>query len=385
MAGEVDLLSLAVTGVAAFFSLGIFIAIIFYSVYYRRGSKVDRSNPPQYNHLVELAWTGIPLFIALGIFVWATSLYFKNVRVPRNAMEIHVVGKQWMWKMQHPSGRWENNELHVPAGRPVVLTMTSEDVVHSFYVPAFRLKQDVIPGQFTQMWFEATKPGTYHLFCAEFCGTLHSTMAGSVTVMDPADYERWLTEGNVRENVAAAGERLFRRHGCSGCHGTGASVRAPSLEGIYGRPVPVQVRKEGVPLEQTQATTTIADTRYIHDSIVLPEQEIAAGYSPIMPSYKNRLTEEEILRIVAYIRALGNVREPGRGLQTPGGARQDNTNTLGREDYDARTGFVPQTMPSGSGGPAGGAGGGGGAAAPPFGGPGGAGGTTNRTTERTPR
>jgi cytochrome c oxidase subunit 2 len=255
-----------------------------------------------------------------------------------------------MWKLQHPSGRWEMNELHVPVGKPVVLTMTSEDVIHSFYVPAFRIKQDVIPGRFTQMWFTPTKPGAYHHFCAEFCGTMHSGMVGTVYVLDQGDYEKWLTEGNVRETAASRGAALFRKHGCSGCHGAGASVRAPALEGIYGRSVPVQVRKAGVPLDQTPATTMIADTRYIHDAIVLPEQEVAAGYKPIMPSFKNQLTEEEILNLVAYIRSLSDRREPAVG-------RRDVSGQRGPEDYRARTGFVPQNMPSGTreAGPRGGA------------------------------
>lgn len=339
IAPEMDLLYLAITGVAVFFTIGIFIAVVFLAVKYRRGAKVDRSRPPQYNHVVEFVWTVVPLGIAMGIFVWSASLYFRAVRVPPGAMDIHVVGKQWMWKMQHPNGRWENNELHLPVGRPIQLTMTSEDVIHSFYVPAFRLKQDVVPGQFTKMWFTPTQPGTYHLFCAEFCGTLHSQMVGTVYVMDPADYERWLAEGPGQETVAAAGARLFRKHGCSGCHAANSSVRAPLLEGKFGRPVPVQRPKAGVPLEQVQAETIIMDQRYIHDSIVLPEQEVAAGFRPIMPSYKNRISEEEIFQIVHYIKSLGAASQPQAG-----GTRQDNTNRLTREDYEARTGFEPENM-----------------------------------------
>jgi cytochrome c oxidase subunit II len=355
-----DLLFTAISAVAVFFSAAIFITIIAFAVRYRVGSRVDRSHPPLHNIPVELAWTIIPLGIAMGIFAWATSLYFHNVRVPPGAMEIHVVGKQWMWKLQHPSGRWENNTLHVPAGRAVKLTMTSEDVIHSFYVPAFRLKQDVIPGQFTQMWFTPTTPGEYHLFCAEFCGTLHSSMVGTVYVMDPKDYETWLSEGNVRQSAAMEGSRLFRRHGCSGCHGANSSVRAPLLEGIFGKPVPVQIAPAGVPAKQlasvlanVQAQTLIADTRYIHDSIVLPEKEIAAGYKPIMPSFKNRLTEEEVFNLVAYIRTLGEARQTGTGRQdytnrVSPGSRQDNTGNLTAEDYRARTGFVPDNVGGGN-------------------------------------
>jgi cytochrome c oxidase subunit II len=378
VAQQIDLASLAVTLNAVFFSVAIALVILYLVVKYRRGSKVDRSNAPAHNNAVEITWTVVPLIIALALFAWVTVIYFHMIRVPPNAMEIQVVGKQWMWKMQHPSGRWENNRLHVPVGRPVVLTMTSEDVIHAFYVPAFRLKQDVIPGQFTQMWFQATTPGTYHLFCAEFCGTLHSTMVGEVIVMEPAEYERWLREGDAGTSSAVEGARLFRRHGCSGCHGANSSVRAPLLEGIYGKPVAVQLPKPGVKLEQIQATTRIADLRYIHDSIVLPEKEVAAGFKPIMPTFKNRLTEEEILKIVAYIRSISTRDEPGAGREdytdrADPGRRQDHTNDLSEEDYRARTGFVPTNMDRirrGGAGVTGGGGGaaGGGAAAPRSGG-----------------
>lgn len=336
ISGELDLLYIAVTAVTILFSAAIFGAILYFAVKYRRGNRVDRSNPPQHNTYVELAWTIIPMGIALGIFAWATSLFFTMVRVPPDALDIHVVGKQWMWKLQQPTGRWEMNELHVPVGRPVVLSLTSEDVIHSFFVPAFRVKQDVVPGQFTKLWFTPTKAGEYPLMCAEFCGTLHSTMVGTVTVMEPADYERWLAEGNQRLTVAAEGASLFRKHGCSGCHAGNSSVRAPLLEGIYGRPVPVQVRKPGVPLEETPATTVEVDLRYVHDSIVLPEKEIAAGYKPIMPTFKDRLSEEEILKLVAYIRSLAAVRPPQAG--------RDHSGSLSSEDYEARTGFIPENI-----------------------------------------
>lgn len=360
VANDIDLHFWAITSVAVFFSLLIAVGIVTLGVKYRQGAKADRSRPPQYNVPIELAWTIIPLGIAMGIFVWSASLYFRQAKVPEGALEIQVVGKQWMWKLQHPTGRWENNELHVPLGRPVVLNMTSEDVIHAFYVPEFRVKQDVIPGQFTRMWFTPTRAGTYRLYCAEFCGTLHSTMIGTVFVQEPADYERWLAEGKHTESVAAEGERLFRMHGCSGCHGANSSVRAPLLEGIYGRMIPVQIVQPGKPLEQTQATTIEADLRYIHDSIVLPEKEIAAGYKPIMPTFKNRLTEEEILKLIAYIRSLApkNAAEQGRA---------DNSGRLSEEDYRARTGFVPPNMNQLRGGGAGVRGQGGNAAGAPAG------------------
>lgn len=343
IAGDIDAVALFVTLVAVFFSVGIAVAIILFAVKYRRGARVDRSNAPLHSVPVEIAWTVIPLIIALSIFGWASTLYFRHMQVPPGAMEVYVVGKQWMWKLQHPEGRWEMNELHVPVGKPVVLTMTSEDVIHSFYVPAFRLKQDVIPGQFTQLWFTPTKPGTYHLFCAEFCGAFHSTMVGTVTVMEPDEYAKWLTTGNVQQTFAEVGAQLFRQYGCSGCHAGNSSVKAPPLEGIFDKSVPVQIPRPGTPLEQIPATTVVADTKYIHDSIVQPEKLIAAGYRNIMPSFRNRLTEEQIFALVHYIRSMAEQAPPARG------SRGDVTG-LTPEDYKARIGFVPDNIKQITGG-----------------------------------
>jgi cytochrome c oxidase subunit 2 len=355
----IDQIILAITLTAAFFSVGIFVALIYFAVKYRRGTKVDRSNPPLYNLPIEIVWTGIPLLLAMALFVWSTAGYLVNKRMPAGAMDIYVIGKQWMWKMQHPEGRWENNELHVPVGRPVRLTMTATDVIHSFFVPAFRLHQDVIPGSYTQLWFTPSKVGEYHLFCAQFCGTLHSQMTGTVYVMDPADYEQWLRAGTSPETLADIGHELFIRNGCSGCHGGNGSVRAPRLDGIYGRPIPVQIPPEGLTgaalyaaLKKTIATTEIADDRYIHDSIVLPEKEVAAGYLPVMPTFKNKLTEEEIFDLTAYIKSLATPEgQRARGVSMP------PTRTLSPEEYRARTGFVPANIKSLTGGTTGAAGG----------------------------
>jgi cytochrome c oxidase subunit 2 len=318
---------------------------------------VDRSNPPLENLPIEIAWTGIPLVISIGLFVWSTAVFLENKRMPAGALEIYMVGKQWMWKAQHPQGRWENNELHVPAGRPIQLTMTSEDVIHSFFVPAFRIHQDVIPGEYTHTWFTATTPGTYHLFCAQFCGTLHSQMVGTVTVMEPAEYEDWLSAGPTQQTLAEAGQTLFIKHGCSGCHGANTSLHVPSLEGIFGRPIPVQLPPAGVPanklpdvLKTVPATTVVADRRYIHDSIALPMQEIAAGYPPIMPTFKNRLTEQEILQLVAYIESLSSGKASAGGRVREGPARIPSV-----DEYRARTGFTPTNVPAAPGGSATGA------------------------------
>lgn len=343
-ARSIDLLLLGLTLVTGFFSVGIAFAVIFFAVKYRRGAKVDRSNPQLYNLPIEIAWTGIPLVIALGLFVWSTAIYLGFKTVPSGAMEVYVVGKQWMWKLQHPEGRWEMNELHIPVNRPVALTLTSEDVIHSFFIPELRVKQDVIPGQYTRMWFNADKPGVYHLFCTQFCGTFHSTMTGTVTVMEPADYERWLSTGNYPQTLAATGERLFHKHGCSGCHGPDAAVRAPRLEGVYNHIIGVQIPQPGIPLEKVQATTMVADQRYIHDAIILPEKEVAAGFRPIMPSYRNRISEEEIFQISAYLRSLAGGDAATSGLYNnrtgPGGP----TRSLSQEEYKARIGFTPENM-----------------------------------------
>ena len=243
---------------------------------------------------IEVSWTVIPTLLFMGAFAWGAVVYFDIQHVPEGTIHINVVGKQWMWKIQHPSGNREIDELHVPVGRVVKLTMASQDVIHSFFIPAFRIKQDVVPGRYTTEWFVATKPGTYHLFCAEYCGKDHSGMIGKVVVMKPEDYEAWLVKGAPADTLVQSGERLFRELGCSGCHmGTGV-VRAPPLEGLFGRPTPLQNRE-----------LVIADEAYIRDSILLPEKQITAGYEPLMPSYQGRLEEDQLLELIAYIRSLG--------------------------------------------------------------------------------
>jgi cytochrome c oxidase subunit 2 len=338
-AGKLDGLFFALTMMTVFFSALIFVGILYFATKYRRGNKVDRSNAPHEGLAIELTWTIIPFLISMCLFVWATTLYFHVTRPAKGAMDIYVVGKQWMWKIQQPQGRWEMNELHVPLGKPVKLTMTSEDVIHSFFIPAFRIKQDVFPGLYTQMQFTPTKLGTYHLFCAEFCGTNHSGMVGTVTVMDPADYNNWLNTGTNPVSQAAVGERLFVQHGCSGCHSGNGSIRAPSLVGIYGHPVAVQIPRPGQRLADTPATTLIADDRYIHDSIVLPEKEIAGGFKPIMPTFKNKLSEEQIFQIITYIKSLGS---SNGGIN--GNSRGKFNEDITPEEIKSRAGFEPSNM-----------------------------------------
>ncbi len=305
-AGRLDAVMVVITLVGLVFAIGVAATVAFFAVKYRRGNRVNRVLPGHEGVALELTWTIIPLIIAIGLFVWSTSVYFTMTRVPNNAMEVYVVGKQWMWKMQQPNGRWEMNELHVPLGRAVKLTMISEDVIHDFFVPAFRIKMDVVPGRYTQLWFQPTKTGRFHIFCSQYCGTNHAIMGGYVHVMKPADYQKWLQQGNVDKTVASSGERLFRQLGCTGCHGPNASVRAPSLEGIYNQNVAIQVPGAGNRVVK-------ADYRYLHDAIILPEKEIASGYQPIMPSYKGRVTEEEVLQLVDYIKTLNTSNGTSNG------------------------------------------------------------------------
>ena len=336
----VDDVFIVLTLLALFFSIGIFGVIAFFAVRYRRGNPVNRVLPEHEGIALELTWTIIPLIILVVMFVWSTSVYFAQARVPKGAMEVMVVGKQWMWKIQQPNGRWEMNELHVPAGKPVKLTMISEDVIHDFGVPAFRLKMDVVPGRYTQAWFQSDRPDRYRLFCSQYCGTKHSIMGGFITVMEPADYERWLATGNVATSSSAEGEALFRQLGCTGCHGDNANVRAPSLVGLWNQPRPVQVRQP----DGTYVTQVIkADYRYIHDSIVLPEKEVAGGYKPIMPTYRGQISEEQIAQLTDYIRSLGTsngtsngaaktyIPENANGLDAQAGVAAANANAnMGR-------------------------------------------------------
>jgi cytochrome c oxidase subunit 2 len=296
-ASRVDALYFFELGIVLFFTALICVLILTFAVRFRKGSKVDRSRPPLTSHRIEAAWIIIPLILSLVMYLWATHVYFELYEPPPDAFEVAVVGKQWMWYLQHPEGRAEINELHVPLGRAVKLTMTSQDVIHSFFVPAFRVKQDVLPGRYVMLWFRPTKVGRYHLFCAEYCGTNHSEMTGWVHVMEPADYERWLTGAGSGPSMAEEGERLFVQHYCAGCHRGSQIVRAPRLEGVYGHPVPIQKGND------VQFVT--ADDRYIRDSILMPKSEVVAGYEPVMPSYQGRISEPDLLKILAYIKSLG--------------------------------------------------------------------------------
>src|SRR5204863_3591455 len=308
---EVDALFFALTLISLFFMAVIFLPIIFFSVKYRRGSPADRSNPRSGSFLIESGWTIGPIFLSLGLFAWGAFAYFRMERRPANAIEVQVVGKQWMWKLQHAEGKREINELHLPVNTTIALTMTSQDVIHSFFVPAFRVKQDVVPGKYTGEWFKPTRTGEYHLFCSQYCGTDHSRMTGRVVVMEPAEYERWLNTGESTQSITLAGERLFRERGCSGCHSVNSKFHAPLLEGFYGKSAPLETGE-----------LVAVNERYVRDSILLPGKEIAKGYQNIMPSYAGQLSEEEIMQLLAYLKSIGGSSAAKVGPIEPAGSTE---------------------------------------------------------------
>jgi cytochrome c oxidase subunit 2 len=294
MAARSDRLFLAMLALCGVLAIVLAGLVVVFSVRYRQGSRADRSAPPSGARGLEVAWTVIPMGLFVGIFVWAARDIVAIHRPPADALPVYVVGKQWMWKLQHRNGRREINELHVPLGEPVRLVLASQDVIHSFFVPAFRLKQDVVPGRYTSLWFTATQLGEFRLFCSEYCGTDHSEMLGRVVVMEPAAFARWLAAGPQVPGMAQQGYALFRAHGCSGCHAAGSTVHAPLLDGLLGRTVHLQ-----------DGTSLVADENYVRDSILAPEKQIVAGYAPLMPSFAGQLGEEDIEAIIAWLRSTG--------------------------------------------------------------------------------
>jgi cytochrome c oxidase subunit 2 len=292
-AARVDGLYFFLIALTAFFSLLIGLMVLGFAVRYRRRSPADRP-PAIYGSLaLELTWSVIPLCIVVVIFFWSADVYLSINRVPKDAIEVHVVGKRWMWKVQHMTGQREINELHVPVGVPVKLTLTSEDVIHSFFVPAFRVKKDALPARYTTAWFQATKPGRYRLFCAEYCGTRHSNMLGSIVVLEPAAFQAWLAGGASGGSLASAGEKLFQDLACVTCHRADSGQRGPALEGLFGGQVAL-----------ADGGTALADETYIRESIVTPSAKVVAGYQPIMPTFQGLVSEEQLLQLVAYVRSL---------------------------------------------------------------------------------
>jgi cytochrome c oxidase subunit 2 len=278
-----------VTGTA---SLLVVLAVLYFMLKYRRRHEDEIPTDEEAPQWLELAWTVIPFCIFMVMFVWGAWVYFHVRRPPDDTLDVYVTAKQWMWKFQHVDGTSEINDLHVPVGRPVRLIMASEDVIHSFFVPNFRVHTDVLPHRYTYNWFEATKVGKYHLFCSEYCGTEHSGMIGSVYVMEPEDYQAWLS-GGVQDAPANVGKKLFETYACSSCHTSTATARGPILAGLYGATIMLQ-----------GGGRVRADENYLRESILNPQAKIAAGFQPIMPTFRGQVNEEQLMQLIAYIKSL---------------------------------------------------------------------------------
>ncbi len=299
-AGNVDALFIFLLIVSGLMTLLIFVAVVYFAARYRHrkgvlAEQVEGSTP------LELTWSIIPLGVFMVIFAWGAVVYFKSRTPPRDATEVYVVAKQWMWKLEHAEGQREINELHVPVGRDVKLIMTSQDVIHSFFVPAFRMKQDVLPGRYTVAWFRATKPGTYHLFCTQYCGTQHSGMIGSIIVQEPAQYEAWMSGGTTGP-LSVTGEKIFAELGCVTCHRTDSQGRGPNLQGVFGKPVLLQ-----------DGRTVTADENYIRESILDPGAKVVNGFKPVMPTFQGLVSEEQLNALVAYVKSMAQPGQAGAG------------------------------------------------------------------------
>jgi cytochrome c oxidase subunit II len=289
-----------------FVATGIAIFLIYFTLRYRRLR--DRDLPPQIrlNIPVEVTWIVVPLFLFMGMFAYGAKLYFDMEIPPRDAIELYAVGKQWMWKVQHSEGQREINELHVPLNQPIKITLTSQDVIHSFFIPAFRIKQDVLPNRYTTLWFRATQEGTFHLFCAEYCGTKHSGMIGTVFVLKPQDYQRWLERGGAEGSLSSLGEKVFHQYGCANCHHFDGHGTGPNLQNLYMRLVQI-----------TDNGTATADAGYIRESILHPRAKIVLGFTDVMPTFEGQISEDEIVQLIAYIRAIGSQPLPPEPSKSP--------------------------------------------------------------------
>ena len=308
LASSVDGLYLFLVALTVFFFVVISATLLVFAVKYRRRSGGEWPEEIHGSLLLELAWSIVPFFITIVIFAWGAILFFSMNRPPDNAIEINVVGKRWMWKLQHMTGQREINELHIPVHRPVKLTLTSEDVIHSFFVPAFRVKKDAVPGRYNVLWFEATKAGRYHLFCAEYCGTQHSRMIGEIVAMEPADFQTWIQGGPAAESPAVAGQKLFVELNCATCHRPDSQGRGPVLDGLAGG----TVRLAG-------GATTVADEAYLRESILVPAAKIVDSYQPIMPTFQGQVSEEGVLHLIAYIQSL---KGPQAAAPAPAGGNK---------------------------------------------------------------
>lgn len=296
-ADQVDTLYLFLLAVGSFVTLVILIVIVVFIVRYRH-SKHPVAEQITGSIPLELTWSLVPLGIFMIFFAWGASIFVSEATPPRDSLEIYVVAKQWMWKIQHENGAREINALHIPVDRDVRVTMISQDVIHSFWIPEFRIKADVLPGRYTTVWFRAQRPGTYHLNCSEYCGTLHSRMLGTVVAMDPAKYQAWLSGGGAMGSFAGTGQKLFQELGCTTCHRFDTQGRGPNLVGVYGNPVLLN-----------NGSNVIADDGYIRESILNPGAKIVAGFQPIMPSFQGIVTEDQLLSLIAYIKSLATPQQ----------------------------------------------------------------------------
>jgi cytochrome c oxidase subunit 2 len=336
LSNQVDGLYFYLTGVTIFFTLLIYVLLILFVIRYRRRSHREIPRPVAGSLKLETMWTVIPFIIAMSMFAWGARVYFAQYHIPTEALDIYVVGKQWMWKFQHTTGQREINELHIPVGRKIKLTMTTEDVIHDFFVPAFRTKADVVPGRYTYLWFEATKPGRYRLFCAEYCGTNHSGMTGWVTVMEPTDYDNWLSGGANQQSPVAAGQQLFQTLGCATCHAeAGTGGRGPALAGLLGKQV-----------ELNNGQTLTADDAYIRESIINPQAKTVAGFGPIMPTFQGQVSEEQLLQLVTFIKSLSPAQTEGKGTTAPVRENSPRTGAATPESQGASSAASQRSTPA---------------------------------------
>ena len=309
-ASQLDPLTIFLLAVSTIITLIVFVAVVYLAIRYRRRAADERPAPVHEPHWFENVFAVAMFLVFMVMFFWGARVYFVAFKDAPDALDIHVIGKQWMWKVQHPDGTREINALHVPLGQRVQLTIASQDVIHSFYIPAFRIKQDAVPGRYTKMVFEPTRVGEYHLFCAEYCGAQHSGMIGTVTVMEPEKYQEWLAGTVPDESPVDSGAKLFQQYGCVTCHG----VQAPSLAGIFGR-------EQDVVLQSGRRQRVVADEAYLRESILDSGAKVVAGYQPIMPSFRGQLSEEQLIQLIAYIKSLRGAAGD-RTPEAPGPARQ---------------------------------------------------------------
>ncbi len=333
IAPKMDAFYIGMVVICGLVALGVVALIFIFGVKYRRKHQDEHPVSYKENVLLELGWIVIPTIIFMGMFLFGARLFFDIVRPPKDAMDVYVTGKQWMWKFQHVGGQSQINELNVPVGRPVRLIMASEDVLHDFYVPEFRVHTDVLPNRYTYSWFQATKPGRYHIFCSEYCGTWHSQMVGWVNVYEPDKFQAWLNGGASEVTPAAEGEKLFQRYACNTCHMPDASGRGPSLVGIYGK---------SIQLNNNQVVN--ADENYIRESILNPQTKIVAGYDPVMPSFEGQVDETQLIQLLTYIKSqAGPVGSPS---QQPGGPAQQRIPPATEITNPAQTGTASANAPA---------------------------------------